>query len=158
MAADAGTQIDPIITASTYAKNILFEWGGTNDVTQGQRTSAQIYGDIKAYCQARKTAGVPVVVAMALMPRNVPSQETTRAAINASLRADFNVATANPRIFKPAGGITYADFFIDIGADPDLGLPDSELNTTFFVDTVHLTSAGLAIVAAYAKATIDLVP
>lgn len=53
--------------------------------------------------------------------------------------ADFQVATANPRVWLPNPGITYGHVFMDIGADPDF---QDTSDTDWFADGTHLTDDG----------------
>lgn len=136
---------------------MLIAWGGTNDLYFGA-SAATTYSRIVTYATARKAAGWRVVI-LSILPRSGAATpgtfEADRQTVNASLLADFPTATGQTRI---TSGGAYADYFINIGADPTIGLAGQEANTTYYADLVHLTNAGYAIVADYVKKAIQLFP
>lgn len=145
MQSDAASQIDPMRRGNLRT---VIVWGGTNDL-QGGASAATTYSRIVTYCQARKAAGWKVIV-LSILPRQASSTfETDRQTVNASLLADFPTTTAFTNIRR---GGTYADVFVNVGADATIGAPGSQNNTTYYdADTIHLKNAGYAIVAALAK-------
>lgn len=147
MVANAPTTVD-VLYNRVSGKQIVFIWGGTNDMAIGGANSTTIYNAIKAYATARKGVGWQVVI-LSMLPRQTsPSWETTRQAVNTSLRADFTTPTADPNIWTGGG---YGDVLIDVGSDATIGAPGAQMNTTYYPDQIHLTNAGYAIVGAYAK-------
>lgn len=124
--------------------------GGTNDL-HNSVAAATVITRIQTFCAGRKAAGFKVLV-MSILPRsdagNPGGFEAARATVNAALRADFNVATTDARIFKPAAGITYADGFADIAANNVIGDAGDELNTTYYqADQCHMKPAGYTYLA-----------
>lgn len=156
MQADAASQIDVILS---HANNriTLIAWSGTNDLYFGA-SATTTYDRIKAYAQARKAAGWRVIL-LSVLPRTnsgTPAGfETDRQAVNASLRADFPTGTAYSSVLT---GASYADYLVDVGNDATIGQAGQTTNTTYYLDLVHLTNAGYAIVAAYVKNAISLFP
>lgn len=135
----------------------MIGWGGTNDLAIGGDSAATLYANMVTYATARKAAGWKVIL-IGILPRGAGaggSFETRRTSVNASLRADFSSATAFTNIRT---GAAYADYFIDIEGDADLGQSGDELNPTFYTDEIHLTNAGYAIIAAYALNALSFFP
>lgn len=135
MIADAATEIDALYSAQTYNDNILVAWEGTNHMALLGATATAAYTSMAEYCLARKTAGWKVVV-LSGTPRQSSGGgvefEAKRQEYNDMLRGSWH---------------SFADAFVDIGADPYIGVAGSETNTLYYYDTVHLTSAGYHIVA-----------
>ncbi len=123
-------------------KGYLFVYAGTND-SSGGRTAAQIFADLKTYCQARKTAGWHKVI---LFSFHVNSATLNTA--SADLEGDFTTATAYPRLWGPAGGITYADYLYDLHNQPLIGEVSGTQGDYLVGDNVHFNDAGYAILAA----------
>lgn len=156
-------QLISIVGASVNAlyyppqRQFVVVWAGTNDLYFGA-SAATTYSNIKALCQTFKNAGY-LVVLLSILPRTnsgTPGTfETDRQTVNASLRSDFPTATGQTRITSRA---SYADYLIDIGDDPTIGQAGQTTNTTYYLDLVHLTSAGYAIPAEYVKKAIQLFP
>lgn len=155
MASDATTQIDPLYYPPQ--RQVVIAWGGTNDLYFGA-SAATTYARIVAYATARKAAGWRVIL-LTILPRSnsgTPgSFETDRQSVNASLLADFSTATAESGIWT---GAAYADYLVHVGGDATIGDAGDENNTTYYLDKVHLTNAGYAIVADYVKKAILLFP
>lgn len=127
--------------------NILFYWAGANSIGAGTKA------EIATFCAARKAVGWTVVCFDVIAGWDSPTVESARQTHNAALAADFPTAVAT----RIRSGASYADYLIQVGSDPDIGAPGSELDTTYFSpDTVHLTDAGQAIVAGYATAVMNL--
>jgi len=152
MTANAPANVDPRFTNRN--RRVVVLWGGANDLRVGENATT-IYNRIKTYCQARKNAGETVIF-MSLIPfASDPTIESVRISTNTILRADFATATAVTRVFT---GASWADYMIDLGNDPNIGVAGSQLNTTYFqVDQVHLTNAGYAVVAGYAKDALNFI-
>jgi lysophospholipase L1-like esterase len=148
MIANAPARVDPRFANRNAEKWTVVFWGGANDLNTGSN-AATIYSKIKTYCQARKNAGEHVLF-MSMLPFGFDAaKETIRADVNTLLRADFATPTAFMRIYS---GAAWADYMLDIGADPTIGVAGSQSNTTYYlVDGVHLTNAAYGVVAGYAK-------
>jgi lysophospholipase L1-like esterase len=157
----APTQLDTLF-ASSRESNIAVIWGGTNDLYFGG-TAAAVIADIQSYGAGRKAAGFKVVV-VGMLPRSnggTPgSFETDRQTIRTSMLADFDTATAYSNVWKPATGTTYADIYIDLGGDTNIGDAGDEADTTYYDGgLVHMNSTGYAVVAGYVRNGINvLVP
>lgn len=132
MNTDAATQVDGVYS-SAYDKRICLVWGGTNDLYFGA-SAATAYSRLTTYWAARRAAGW-TVVAFTITPRSAGSPpadfETQRANLNSSIRS---------------GSANY-DVLVDVAADSRLGDAGDETNTTYYLDLVHMTQAGYAIVA-----------
>lgn len=140
------------------APNIVIIWVGTNDLYFGA-SATTTYNNIKAYCDAVKTAKPSVkIIVFDILPRTnsgTPGTfETDRQTVNASLLADFPTSTGQTRITT---GASYADYLIHIGDDPTIGQAGQTTNTTNYQDMVHLTSVGFGIPATYCKNAIYLI-
>lgn len=142
-------------------KNILIGWEISNELYFGL-TAAAAYANWVTYCELGKAAGFQVIM-LSVLPRSgvgtQPDFEAKRQAANTLLRADFNVVTASPRVFGPAPGITYADLFVDVAANPLIGDAGDELDTTYYsTDQVHLIVAGCTEIAVDVNNAIGLLP
>lgn len=157
MIARGPTVIDPQYRnySATQNTNRLVGWGGTNDLATGTN-AATTYARIVSYGTARKAAGWRVILIGVLPRGSLPSFETARSTVNASLLADFPTPTAFPNIYT---GGAYADYFIDIGADANIGVAGSQSNPTYYdADLIHLNNTGYGVVAGYVLNAISLLP
>lgn len=123
--------------------NLIVFWEGANDLYYGSSPQKALE-NLRLYVAHRHAAGFKVIIGT-LLPRNdagLPSDyETKRQAVNAALRADWQ---------------TFADGFVDLAADPDMGPAGSWQNATYFLpDRVHLNEAGARRIAAHVGAAID---
>ena len=134
----APTQVDPLYSP-TLQNNYVFVWGGTNDISGTPDTSAATYQNIVDFANGRRSLGFKVAV-FTILPRSastispditVAEFENRRQFINTNLRANWS---------------SFADKLIDVAADPRIGDAGDEMDTTYYFDQVHLTSAGDAIV------------
>ena len=134
MAADAGTEVDPLYATSRRC-NILVCWEGTNDLILGTAPpydARQAYRHLAAYCKARQRAGFRVVICTVLPRGRLAAFYDARNALNAELRAHWR---------------SFADALADVAANMTIGADGAETDATYYRDTVHLTAAGYAIVA-----------
>jgi len=134
MAADAGTEVDPLYATSRRC-NILVCWEGTNDLILGTAPpydARQAYRHLAAYCKARQRAGFRVVICTVLPRGRSAAFYDARNALNAELRAHWR---------------SFADALADVAANMTIGADGAETDATYYRDTVHLTAAGYAIVA-----------
>ena len=135
MAADAATEVDPLYDVGRPA-NILVCWEGTNDLVYGSARpydAWQAYRHLAAYCEARQRAGFRVVICTVLPRGRSAAFYDARNALNAELRANWR---------------SFADALADVAANKTIGADGAETDVTYYRDTVHLTAAGYAIVAA----------
>jgi hypothetical protein len=141
MAADAATQIDPLIFDG-HQKHILGAWEFTNELGNGV-IAVTAYANYVAYCLARKVAGWKIVAFTVLPASNagiIVSFETSRQTVNTSIRANWP---------------TFADALADVAANPNIGPAGSETNVTYYAgDNIHLNATGYGIVAGIAKAAV----
>lgn len=146
MLADAATQVDVLCGAAWMGEfdsgSVVVCWEGTNDLCLNEDPHAA-YGRLVTYCQGRRAAGFKAVI-LTITPRSnagVPgSFEANRQILNALIRA---------------GWPTFADALADVAADPRLGDAGDETDATYYLDLVHMTTAGYAIVASIVKAAIN---
>lgn len=126
--AEAATVVDddPTSDPSNLQGKIVVIQAGANDV--GADPPATIYAGISTYIAARQSAGARVIACTMSGISDAIGQNTNWTALNALIRAN-------------AGG---ADVIVDLGADPRL---DYETTPASYADSVHLTTAGYAVVA-----------
>ncbi len=144
---------------STSKPNWLIIFAGTNDFTIGSRTAAQVYADTVSYCNARRTAGWTAannckIVILGILNRT-SAIETARQAVRTSFLGDFT-ASAGTLTYGAGTGVTYADYYIDLGGDANIGAAGASANTAFFVDAIHPTDVGHSIIAGYVRALLSL--
>lgn len=134
-------------------KNIFIGLCGTNNLGSLGQTAAQVYSASQTYYQARVNAGFTTII-IGLPARGDSVQDTD--GVNALWRADFGVATGITRVFAANGGITYAHYFLDIGADARFQDPN---NVTYYqADKLHFTNASQTIIAdEYVESIVDLI-
>lgn len=141
MIADAATRVDALYDAAR-PNNIVVAWEITNDLFFGA-SAATAYSNIVTYCQGRQAEGFEVVV-LSVLPRSgvgVPSTfEADRQTVNTNMRANW---------------ASFADALADVGADDTIGVAGADLDTTLYVDGVHMTDAGYGIVAGIVKDAIQ---
>jgi hypothetical protein len=135
-------------TAITAKKRILIIWEISNHLINASVTDVIAYAAIKAYCQARKSAGWKVIVCTCL-PRTQAginaNFETYRTSVNASINAN-------------AISEGWADAVADIGGDATIGAAGAPNSTTNYnADKIHLNSTGHGIAKTYITNAINLV-
>ncbi len=140
---EAVTQVDPLYSPIAY-KNICVLWGGCNDfrTKTPKDTVETVYNNIVSYCQARKAVGWQVIV-LTLAPDvngGFTGYEAFRLELNAFIRENY---------------ATFADALADVGNDAIIGQIANMPNETYWIDYIHMTAAGYAIVADYVKTAID---
>ena len=136
MIADADTQIDPLFD-SRKRRDVVICWEGGNDI--GSATAADAYDRLVAYCQGRQSAGFEVIILTLSISDNTEAWLARRIELNSLLIANW---------------ATFADAIVRIDQDPYLGDDGNPLDTDYFVDGVHMTPAGYAIVADLVKTAI----
>lgn len=138
---------------NSLTKDIIVLFIGTNDLGfHAVTTGTTAHNALKVITQAMKTAGFSVIVC-GVIDRNggfangqtAGNFDLARASYNSLLAADFNVATAVTNVYSPAGGITYADLYIDLYADAKF---QNAADTTYFqADAIHLNTTGFNTMA-----------
>lgn len=157
--ANAPTNVDNAFYKS--GRFIVNVWAGTNDLYAGG-SAATLLTNTQSYGNGRHTANPNVkIIVINVLPSSAagiaPGAEAARITFNSSTRTDFNVATAFTNIYLPAGGTTYGDVMIDVGADSLIGLPGSQNDLTYYnADKNHLNNTGYAIIAAYVNQALSL--
>lgn len=144
--ADDGTKVDRLLVPGK--RDVLVAWEISNHLVGGA-TAAEATAAMIDYGTASKAAGWRVVV-LTVLPRSSPAtpagwpEQSTAA--NSDLRAAFPIPGSHPRVSLPTGP-SWADVLVDVAANPAIGDQGDELETTYYVDRVHMTDAGYAQVA-----------
>jgi lysophospholipase L1-like esterase len=123
--------------------DIIVVWAGSADlyISVGTSDAITTYNNLRAFCLKEKALGAKVIV-LTMLPRpnnTVVFSKTEYLAYNALIRAHWT---------------EFADGLADVQLDPTIGTDESNYNTTYYADTVHLTQAGYAIVANYVQNTL----
>lgn len=135
MAADAATQIDPLITQGVT--NILLAWEIGNDLYYNGNPAACV-SRFADYCLARKGAGWDYVLCFTLTPRD---QDTS---FYGTDRAAYQAALDSCNTILRSSWATFSDGLIDLQADSRL----SSITPTYWSnDNVHLNTSGYGVVA-----------
>lgn len=135
MLQNGSEKVDSLYQAE-LGRNIVFIWGGTNDMRWWNHSPQAVYEHLRGYCLDRRAQGYTVIT-MTMIPR-------TDGAFPEGFEADRRGFNARVR----AGWAEFADVLIDVGSDPLVGRAGCETNTRFFSsDRVHLNNTGLAQVA-----------
>ena len=145
---DAATQVDTVL-GTTSARKVLVVWCGRNDMADAARTPAQAVADLVTYVTGRKATGLYDDIYCVTC---IPSLNTTLTATLLSFNT-LLLASQNGGALQTAGcsGVVNLNTLPEFDADGDYN------NTTFFnADKVHLTTAGLALVANRVKQVIGL--
>ena len=122
--------VDAALVDFPGTRNVLVAWAGSNDLGFGADPAA-VHQKYRDYAAARRQAGWTVVVLTAL-PRSfatdVPGYEQRRQAFNELVRSSWQ---------------GYADLFVDVGADPEIGAPGAQDDPAFYApDLAHLNDEG----------------
>jgi len=132
---DAAAEIDAAIASGKT--NYLIVFAATNDYKLGSKTPAQIRTAFQTYIAARITAGwTPANICVCTMLPRETVNETDRSTINANFTTD-------------AG--TYGYTLAPLHLNASIGAAGQQNNTTYFIDTIHPTDAGQAIIASIIK-------
>lgn len=111
-------------------------------VTNGLSDATTFSADLKAYLQARRSAGW-TVVACTLLPRNDATHNARRATVNTTMRS-----------WGTADGV---DYLIDFAADATMGPDAAASDTLLYSDGTHPTTAGHQNLAAVAAAVLNAI-
>jgi lysophospholipase L1-like esterase len=134
----AASQIDVHYNAAKE-NNIAILWAGTNDLGLDADTAENVEAGIAAWCAGRQASGFQVLVCTLTanqsgfggIDKNVLNAE--RLELNALIRENWP---------------NYADGLVDLAEDPILGSFERALtDRVYWVDGLHLTNLGYAIVA-----------
>jgi hypothetical protein len=120
------------------APRIAVVWEGRNDVVVNGASAATAHANLVGLAQALRSAGYTKVVMGTVLPSNT-LDNTLRATLNASIRANT----------------TDWDAVADVASDSTMGADGANSNATNYVDGIHGTAAGNAILAPYFRAAID---
>lgn len=119
--------------------NVLVVWEITNDMYYGGQ-HPHCFHRLLRYCADRQIAGWTVVV-LTTTPRSdagtPPAHEAWRLDVNTLIRNWWN---------------TFATAMVDVAADTRL---DDETDATYYLDLVHMTTAGKQVVADLVSPTIE---
>ncbi len=122
-----------------YGRSVLVFFELYNSFTAAAQNAAQIQAQYLAYAARARAAGFFLIVCTAppsvLGPRGVGIP----GAVNAWIRANWQ---------------SFADSFVELETISQFTPPGSVANPTYYFDTVHLTDAGYALVAAAVQAAI----
>lgn len=126
----AGSTIEQLVADAPYAIDSFFQlagnrqtvlmWGGTND-SAGSATTTINY--LSSYCKARHKLGFTCGI-VTMMDRGGAS--AFKNAYDTAIRTTWT---------------TFADYFVDVGADYLLGCDGCNLNTTYMTTGLHPTPA-----------------
>ena len=129
MARLAYTNLNPLF-ANEGGLNVAVVWGGINDLASLGATAEDTYSRLRAFSGRLRSLGWRVV-ACTLVSR--VAFDTERATFNGYVRGNWPL---------------FADALADLGANASIGAAGAHANATYFQgDGIHLTDAGLAIVA-----------
>jgi lysophospholipase L1-like esterase len=145
----AASQIDVHYNAAK-GNNIAILWAGTNDLGLDADTAANVEAGIATWCAGRQAVGFQVLVCT-LTANQSGFGGIDKAVLNAE-RLELNALIR-------ANWQSYADGLIDLAGDPIIGsFERAELDRVYWVDGLHLTNLGYAIVARLVTATIEALP
>jgi lysophospholipase L1-like esterase len=134
MARLAYTNLNPLF-ANESGLNVAVVWGGINDLASLGATPEDTYSRLRAFCGRLRSLGWRVVVCT-LVSR--VAFDTERATFNGYVRGNWPL---------------FADALADLGANASIGAAGAYANVTYFQgDGIHLTDAGLVIVAGLVQA------
>jgi lysophospholipase L1-like esterase len=129
------------LDAYTSDPHIVLVTFGTNDLTIGGRTAAQIYADLQTYCAAVRAEGGQVIVCT-ILPNNAwnGTQQTTRNDYNTLVRTNW---------------ASFADGLCDYAVDPTMGPQAASADTTLYGDGLHVTELGHSYLAPITAAAVN---
>lgn len=133
----AAEGINMRIAAAVYpgaGSNYEPYWEGTNDCAVNPSGGQGIFGSVVSALRAYRKHLIDVsrsqpIAIVSMISRTGAGLDTCKNALNELLRQNWR---------------TFADDFIDVAADPNLGADGAYASTTYFVDAVHPTSQAQA--------------
>jgi lysophospholipase L1-like esterase len=122
-------------------RRVVFLLAGTNDLTIGARTAAQIYADIQTYAGLVRADGGKIIVST-ILPNSAwdATQQTTRNTLNTSIRTNW---------------ASFADGLADFALDPVMGPQAAASDLTLYLDGLHPTELGNRYLAQVALSAIN---
>jgi lysophospholipase L1-like esterase len=138
------TYIDPVVVhkadtpAGLIPRKYLFvnAMGSNDSAIDGFATVADYAAANAAAAVARKTAGFDICAMTTLLPRN-------DGPLTESHRNEYNALITNSS-WRATNGIDYA---VDLASEATMGNPATCANTTYYIDGIHPTSTGQALLA-----------
>jgi len=123
----ASSQVKVVLTRYTGTR-VAFLHMGTNDLTIGGRTAAQIYADVQSMTALMQADGASVIVSTILPNAGWSgAQQTTRTDLNTLIRDNW---------------ASFADGFCDFAADSVMGPQAAASNAALYPDGLHPSSVG----------------
>lgn len=144
MAAASGP-LDAVVSSDSSRRYILAILAGTNLDTGNPTTQAAA---MASYCLARRAAGWDAIIVGTIPSRT----DGALANFDTAYAQPYNALIKAPG-WKEAAGVTV---IADYASDPNIGATGAANNTTYFVDKVHPTPAGYALMAPILAAAIDV--
>lgn len=141
-----GSQISGMVTRATSTPNynsrydpnrkcFLLSLCGINNFFAGQ-SAASAYAEYAAYCTTQKNLGFKMIA-------------FTLSSVDPSLVTDPDAPAAYSALIR-ANYATFADALVDLDLDSSVGGLTNYSNPTYFIDGVHMTTAGWAKIASLA--------
>jgi lysophospholipase L1-like esterase len=132
-----------VLSRYTSDRRVVFVFKGTNDMSLGGRTPAQVYADLQSYCASVRSGGGLAIVAT-LLPKT---------GYGLSSSTDFDALNANIR----ANWASFADGFVDYATHSIMGAAGAASDTSLYLDGLHPTPYGNSLLAAAAAPEINRV-
>ena len=134
-------QVGPILSRYASDNRVVLLFMGTNDLTVGGRSAAQIYADIQTYAGYVRASGGKIIVAT-LLPNKAwnGTQQTTRNDLNTLIRTNW---------------ASFADGLADFAADPTMGPQAAASDNALYPDGLHPSRVGHSYLAPIAAAAIQ---
>jgi hypothetical protein len=124
-------------------RKVVFLHKGTNDMSLGGRTPAQVYADMQTYCGVIRSNGGLVIVST-LLPKT---------GYGLSNSAAFDTLNSDVR----ANWASFADGFVDYAAHPIMGASGAASDLSLYLDGLHPTIYGNSLLASAAAPEINRV-
>ena len=126
-------------------RNILLVEGGGNDMLGNNQSPASTYNLISSYCTTQRGKGWKIILYGMYSRNNVGYNNETGDQLHDELNALFN-----------NGWTGFADYYINIGAEPNVGPDNSYYNTNYFQsDRIHIASSYVPTLAGLVSNAID---
>lgn len=134
-------QVGALLSRYSTDNRIVLLFLGTNDLTVGARSTAQIYADIQTYAGYVRASGGKIIVAT-LLPNSAwnGTQQTARNDLNTLIRTNW---------------ASFADGLADFGTDPTMGPQAAASNSALYPDGLHPSRVGHSYLAPIAAAAIQ---
>lgn len=141
----AADRVDPLFIDSAKF-NIVVVWCGVNDIAVQKKSKAEVFANLKKYCQYRRLAGWKVIIC-------------TEVSIKGhGFWGDFDQVRERMNDMIRMRWPGFCDGLADLARNPKIGAKGAYLDTLYFCDGKHLTNIGTQAVAAIInKSIIDLI-